>query len=158
MVFATLPECAGLRLDDVVLTPTTAIALIISTTSSAACPRCGTLSDRVHSRYRRTVADLPCQDRLVALPLVVRRFRCLQADCPQAIFCERLPELLKAHARSTTRLSDAHQCIGFALGGEAGARLANHLDMPISPDTLLRRVKNASVEPTPLPRYVGIDD
>jgi transposase len=158
MVSATLPECVGLRLDDVALTPTIAVALVVSTASCATCPRCGTPSDRVHSRYRRTVADLPCQDRPVALRLVVRRFRCCQPDCPQTIFCERLPELLKAHARSTTRLSDAHQCIGLALGGEAGARLANHLDMPTSPDTLLRRVKNAPAEPPPLPRYVGIDD
>jgi transposase len=158
MVFATLPECPGLRLDDIVLTPTTAVALVLSTASSAACPRCGTSSDRVHSRYRRTVADLPCQDRPVVLRLVVRRFRCRQPDCRQAIFCERLPDLLKAHARSTTRLSDAHRTIGFALGGEAGARLAQRLDMPTSPDTLLRRVKDAPAEPMPLPRYVGIDD
>jgi hypothetical protein len=32
-------------------------------------------------------------------------------------------------------LSDAHRAIGFALGGEAGSRLAEHLDMPTSPDT-----------------------
>jgi len=158
MVFATLPECPDLRLDDLVLTPTTAVALVVSTASSATCPHCGTLSDRVHSRYRRTVADLPCQDRPVALRLVVRRFRCRQPDCPQTIFCERLPKLLKAHARSTTRLSAVHRTIGFALGGEAGARLAQRLDMPTSPDTLLRRVMDAPAEPMPLPRYVGIDD
>jgi transposase len=138
MESATLPECPGLHVDDVVLTPTAAVALVVSTASCAACPRCGTSSDRVHSRYRRTVADLPCQDRPVALRLVVRRFRCGQPNCPQTIFCERLPKQLKAHARSTARLSEAHRSIGLALGGEAGARLAEHLDMPTSPDTLLR--------------------
>jgi transposase len=30
--------------------------------------------------------------------------------------------------------------------------------MPISPNTLLRRVKNAPDKPDPQPRYVGIDD
>jgi transposase len=158
MIFATLPECLDLRLDDLVLTPTTAVALVVSTAASAACPQCGIPSDRVHSRYRRTVADLPCQDRPVALRLVVRRFRCRRPDCPQTIFCERLPKLLKAHARSTARLSEAHRSIGVALGGEAGARLAEHLDMPTSPDTLLRRIRDASIEPTPSARYVGIDD
>lgn len=158
MVFATLSECAGLRIDDIVLTPTTAVALVVATASSATCPRCGTLADRVHSRYRRTVADLPCQDRPVVLRLVVRRFRCRQPDCPQAIFCERLPDLLKAHARSTTRLSAAHRTSGFALGGEAGARLADRLDMPTSPDTLLRRVQQFEGESAPPPRVVGVDD
>jgi hypothetical protein len=90
--------------------------------------------------------------------LLVRRFRCIDPSCSQGIFCERLPGLLDAHARSTARLTDAHRAIGFALGGEAGARLAEHLDMPASPDTLLRRVKDAADEPAPAPRYVGIDD
>jgi transposase len=149
---------AGLRLDDLVLTPAAAVALLVSTAPTVACPHCGTPSDRVHSRYRRTVADLPGTGRTLALRLIVRRFRCSQADCPQSIFCERLPGLLDAHARSTSRLTEAHRAIGFALGGEAGHRLAEHLAMPTSADTLLRRVKDAPDEPAPPPRYVGIDD
>jgi transposase len=149
---------AGLRLDDLVLTPTTAVALLVSVAATARCPRCGTASDRIHSRYRRTVADLPCQDRPVALRLIVRGFRCPRPDCRQTIFCERLPGLLPAHARCTARLADAHRAVGFALGGEAGARLAERLDMPTSPDTLLRRVKAAPDEPAPPPRFVGVDD
>jgi len=154
----TLPQCPGLRLDDLVRTPTTVVALLVSTFSSAACPRCGTTSDRIHSHYRRLVADLPCHGRILVLRLLVRRFRCINPACTQHIFCERLPQLLQAHARSTLRLSDAHRVIGFALGGEAGSRLADQLDMPTSPDTLLRRVKNAPDEPAPPPRYVGVDD
>jgi transposase len=149
---------AGLRLDDPVLTPNTAVALLVATAASAPCPGCRTPSDRVHSRYRRTVADLPLQDRPVALRLVVRRFRCINPGCPQAIFCERLPALLDAHARTTARLTGAPRALGFALGGEAGSRLAKHLDMPTSPDTLQRRVKDGPDEPAPPPRYVGIDD
>jgi transposase len=115
-------------------------------------------SDRIHSHYRRTVADLPSHDRPIALRLSVRRFRCTNSTCPQRIFCERLPGLLAAYARSTDRLADAHRAIGFALGGEAGSRLAQHLDMPTSPDTLLCRVKSSPDEPIAAPRYVGVDD
>lgn len=154
----TLPDGCSLRLDDLALTSTAAVALVTSTAATAYCPRCGTPSDRVHSRYRRTVADLPCHDRPVALRLLVRRFRCTDPGCPQGIFCERLPGLLGARARCTARLTGAHRAIGFALGGEAGARLAEHLDMPTSPDTLLRRVQEGPEEPAPMPRYVGVDD
>jgi transposase len=154
---ALLPD-ATLRLDDFVLTSNTAVALLVATAPAAPCPRCGTLSDRVHSHYRRTVGDLPCQDRPVVLRLLVRRFRCVDAACSQTIFCERLPTLLRAHARATVRLMDAHRAIGFSLGGEAGARLAERLDMPTSPDTLLRRVKDSPAEEVPAPRYVGVDD
>jgi transposase len=66
--------------------------------------------------------------------------------------------LLEAHARCTARLTDAHRAIGFALGGEAGARLADHLAMPTSRDTLLRRVQGAPDEPAPPPRFIGVDD
>jgi hypothetical protein len=154
----TLPQCIGLRLDDLVLTPNWAAALVASTSATAACPRCGTPSDRVHSHYQRTVADLPYRDRRFVLRLLVRRVRCIDPGCTQRIFCERLPGLLVAHARSTTRLAGAHCAIGFALGGEAGSRLADHLDMPTSPDTLLRRVRSFPEEPAPAPRYVGVDD
>jgi transposase len=154
----TLLDGLGLRLDDLALSPTAAVAAFVSTAVTSTCPRCGTPSDRVHSRYRRTVADLPCHDRPVALRLSVRRFRCVDPTCAQDIFCERLPGLLDAHARTTGRLTDAHRAVGFALGGEAGARLAADLDMPTSPDTLLRRVKQTPDEPAPPPRYVGIDD
>ena len=154
----TLPQCLGLRLDDFVLTPTTVVALLISNSSTAACPRCGTTTDRIHSHYRRTVADLPCHGHILALRLCVRRFRCSNPTCAQHIFCERLPQLLQAHARSTIRLTDIQRIIGLTLGGEPGSRLAQRLDMPTSPDTLLRRVKNSPDEPASPPRYVGIDD
>src|SRR5262245_24522656 len=153
-----IPRCPGLRLDDLILTPDVAVALVASTAPAADCPRGGTPSRRLHSHYRRTVADLPCQDRMVALRLVVRRFRCSQPGCPQTVFCERLPGLLAAHARSTDRLASAHRAIGLALGGEAGRRLPARLDMPTRPDTLLRRVKNTPDEVDPPPRYIGVDD
>jgi transposase len=157
-LLALVPGCPGLRIDDLILTPNLAVALVASTAPAADCPRCGTPSGHLHSHYRRTAADLPCQQRMVALRLVVRRFRCPQPDCPQAIFCERLPGLLSAHARSTSRLTSAHRAIGLALGGEAGSRLADRLDMPTSPDTLLRRVKDTPEDVDPPPRYVGVDD
>jgi len=154
----TFPESPGLHLDDLVLTPDLAVALVTSTSATADCPCCGTPSERVHSHYRRTVADLPCHDRRFVLRLRVRRFRCTEPGCTRRVFCERLPGLLAAHARSTTRLTGAHCAIGFALGGAAGSRLTEHLDMPTSPDTLLRRVKNFADEPASIPRYVGVDD
>ncbi len=88
---------------------------------------------------------------------MVRKFRCTQPDCPRRVFCERLTQVLPSHARSTARLTNAHRDIGFALGGEAGSQLASLLDMPTSPDTLLRRIKAWPGEPTPSPRYVGVE-
>lgn len=92
------------------------------------------------------------------LQVTVRRFSCRTVDCPRSIFAESIHDIAPSHARTTSDLTDAHTSIGFAAGGEPGARLAESLGMPTSPDTLLRRVRAAADEPGPPPRYVGIDD
>ena len=125
--------------------------------SVAECPGCGAPSEHIHGRYTRTVADLPWQGRRVVLRLAVRRFQCRNAACPKRTFTERLPTVAP-YAKTTTRLTAAHRSIGFALGGEAGARLADRLTMPTSPDTLLRRVREAATGPAPSPRVLGVDD
>ena len=55
-------------------------------------------------------------------------------------------------------MSDALRLIGFALGGEAGARTATQLGLRTSPDTLLRIVRGSSVMGTVTPRVLGVDD
>src|SRR5262245_17823603 len=104
-----LPPAAGLAVTAIVLTPDTVVVAAATTPSVVACPACGTPSDRVHSRYVRRAADLPWQGRRVVLRLTARRFRCRAAGCDRAVFCERLPAVLAAHARSTGRLSDVHR-------------------------------------------------
>jgi transposase len=57
---------------------------VITVRSPAAqgdCPDCGSGVHRVHSRYARTLADLPLSGRAVQLKLLVRRFRCDRALC-----------------------------------------------------------------------------
>src|SRR5262245_45447689 len=59
----------------------------------SSCPSCGWQSDKAHSRYRRHLADLPWEGVAVKLILSARKFFCLNQDCRQRIFCERLPGL-----------------------------------------------------------------
>lgn len=91
------------------------------------------------SRYVRRIADLPWHGVAVKLELHTRRFCCQNGPCTQRIFCERLPRVVAHYARKTVRLNAALEPIGFALGGEAGARLARGLGLTVSTDTLLRR-------------------
>jgi transposase len=55
-------------------------------------------------------------------------------------------------------LNAALELIGFAGGGEAGARLARELGLIVSPDTLLRRLRQALPEANSTPRIIGVDD
>src|SRR6185312_15231502 len=91
--------------------------------TAATCPLCRRLSERVHSRYVRELADLPWRGVAVRLRLWVRRFFCDTADCRRRIFAERLPEVAPAYARRTARLTEVLRAVGFAAGGEGGARL-----------------------------------
>lgn len=58
---------------------------------SSPCPSCGQHSSRVHSRYRRTIADLPWAGLPACILLQARRFFCVDERCSRRIFTERLP-------------------------------------------------------------------
>jgi len=92
------------------------------------------------------------------LRLHVRRCFCDTTACARAIFAERLPGIVAPHARRTERLDAWFGVVGFALGGEAGARLLRALGLTASPDTLLARIRAAPPPPLAAPRVVGVDD
>ena len=131
---------------------------IATTNPNASCPVCGHETWRVHSRYDRHLAEEPIFGHRVSLLMTVRRFFCSGSGCPRRIFTEPLDGFATKHARTTLRLARTHLAIGSALGGEAGARLAGKTAVPTSPDTLLRRVKQAGARSSGPPRFVGIDD
>jgi transposase len=66
-----------------------AVIEIRASGSVGLCPLCGTVSRRVHSRYRRRVTDLPLSGRIVQLLVIARRFRCDAVLCGRQIFTER---------------------------------------------------------------------
>ncbi len=155
---ALLPRFPGLKLEDITIDAECVSLSIASTRPSAACPACENVSGRLHSHYERTVSDLPWGGRSVRLSLKVRRFRCPDLSCPRRIFAERLPSVVEPYARKTVRLQEILLLVGFALGGEAGTRLAGRLGMRASPSTLLRRLRGAALPSFPPPEVIGVDD
>jgi transposase len=153
-----LPDPTCLRLDQLCLDGETIIVCVAAKEQSAACPLCAQRADRVHSRYVRTLADLPWNGVAVRLHLRVRRFFCETEECKRSIFAEQLPSVAARYARRTTRLTEVMEIVGFALGGEAGARVLAALTMTASPDTLLRTVRRAALPVRDTPRVLGIDD
>jgi transposase len=152
------PHLKSLRIEQITIGPQGVTLSIAVQRRSARCPLCGARSRRVHSRYHRTLADLPISGRRAVLIVQVRRFRCLIPACPRQIFAERLPDLAAPFARRSQPLQHALEQVGFALGGEAGARLTRCLGMPTSPDTLLRLIRAAPVPDPGQPHIIGLDD
>ena len=130
----------------------------VSERTQGICPECGKRSTRVHSYYGRSPADFPMAAYPVRLHLRVKRFRCLAKDCSRATFVDDFPHVLEKNARRTIRVYQAQEDIAFALGGEAGRRLANKLHMPISGDTLLRMIRDAPTPYSEEPEVIGVDD
>lgn len=149
---------SSLRLDGIEIADCIVTASVTSTQAAVECPVCGRLAQRVHSHYVRTLADLSVSGQCVRFQLRVRRFFCPNPSCKRRTFTERLPELAPKSARRTARLAHIQTLIGLALGGEAGARLVNQLQIPTSPDTLLRLTRQVQTCEVSTPRVLGIDD
>jgi transposase len=131
---------------------------VTSTQACVPCPLCHVQTSRVHSRYTRTLADLPWGAYGVRVQLRVRKFFCDHPACPRQIFTERLPPVAAPWARRTLRLAQLLLAYGLALGGEAGARLMARLGRRPSPDTLLRLVQAAPMPDASAPQIIGIDE
>lgn len=128
-----------------------------STLQTAPCPGCGAESARVHGRYLCSPADLPWAGRRLTLQIEVRCFCCDNGACGRRPFGERLPEVVGRHPRQPHRLQQSLRYIGYAVGGEAGGRLARRLGLLPSPDTILRQLHRQPPPPIPPPRGLGID-
>jgi transposase len=143
---------AGLIVDDITESETTLVISARSKAGEYACPLCGTVSSRIHSRYVRTAVDLPCAGKKVELRLVTRRFVCSAPLCHRRLFAERFDEGIIAERarRRTSRLECIVHHLGLALGGRPAANFAQRLRMPVSNDTLLRVVRRRAKRNRPI--------
>ncbi len=105
--YPLLPDPASLSLESIRVENGTIVLATRTATPSAACPCCGHLSERVHSRYRRTLLDLPWQGNAVRVSLTLRKLFCDNPQCQWRIFAERVPAVAQRYARRTCRLADA---------------------------------------------------
>ena len=131
---------------------------VSSTQTSVQCPVCGNLTQRIHSRYERTLADLPCVHFSLTLIVQVCKFFCPNPECSRRIFTERLPGVVAPWARKTARLVQRLQAIGLALGGAAGARLGSRLGYLSCGSTLLNQLQQLPLPQFEIPKVLGVDD
>lgn len=145
-----LVECE--RNGDVLLVTLTSIQC------APCCPLCGVKAEKIHSRYTRKPTDLPCGGQIVRLLLQVRKYFCQNPDCQRKIFVERLTPFVAPWAQVTQRLFQIVQVIGLATGGRLGVRVTDRLGIPISRQTILRRIMALPTEPVGEVVELGIDD
>jgi transposase len=150
-------ELVGVRVERIVEEGDAVTVEARPTAPRVACPSCGEVSGRVHSRYVRTLRDLSACGRPVMVRLTVRRFVCHALGCARRTFVEQVDGSTAPHRRATVRLEAVLSAICAALGGEAGSRLAGRIGMAIGGDALLRLLRRGRTAPR-TPRVLGVDD
>jgi transposase len=150
---------SGLVIESVSDSSDSIILAVRSEAGMAECPLCGSRSRRIHSRYDRQVADLPCAGKQIRLRVITRRFVCEVPHCRRRIFAERFGDnVLPTRSRRTARLECIVHHLGLALGGRPAASFARRLMLPVSNDTLLRVVRRRTARRTDPLTVVGVDD
>ncbi|MFD8594994.1 ISL3 family transposase [Kitasatospora sp. NPDC059646] len=124
----------------------------------AECPGCGRWSGRVHSGYERRVSDTAVSGQELLLHLRVRRFFCDTAGCGKRTFAEQIPGLTFRYGRCTVPLRKVREAVALALGGRAGARLAERLSAGIGRDALIRLIRALPDPADRRVRVLGVDD
>jgi len=155
-----LPDPASVRLETWSLEPAPASITVTlrSWPYQTRCPLCSKQSRRTHSRYERTLADLPWGEHAITIKLGVRRMFCDNALCKRHIFTERLPGVAAPWARRTARLADRLTAVGLALGGSAGVRLGSKFGLVACRNTLLNVIRQAPMPAVVTPSVLGVDD
>jgi transposase len=147
-----------LDLDSIEVHDQTIIVRLHATFPTAACPQCGTIGSRVHSRYQRTIADVAFGGRNLVLKLLVRKWICPEASCSRHIFAERFPEVVQRYARMTDRLIKALQSAGVITNGADAAQIAESFGVPTTAKTIIRRVLQLPLPSEGEVAKVGIDE
>jgi transposase len=76
---------------------------------AAACPACGAVSRRVHSRYERRLSDTPVAGQQTMIELQVRRFFCGNDACGRKTFAEQVPGLTVRYGRTSADVAEARR-------------------------------------------------
>jgi transposase len=126
--------------------------------ADAACSGCRRRSPRVHARYQRQLADLPLGGRRVRVIAHIRRFKCVNARCPQSTFSEQIPGLTTPFARRTPPLTETLVKVALALAGRPGSRLSAELAMPCCRDVLIRLIRAQPIPGAGRIEVLGVDD
>ena len=123
----------------------------------ALCPVFDQPSQRQHSRYWRTVADVTALGMHLQFRVQARRFRCVNAQCPRKIFAERLPDI-PAWARRSDRVTTLLAYIALLDGGLPGRRVASLFGLDYSRHTLLRAARQLPFGEVQPVSVLGVDD
>ena len=140
VLFVLLPQLKRVVVESVAVVGGVVVVTAHTRDGPATCPDCGQVSDWVHSRYQRHVADEAVGGQSLRIDLTVRRLYCENPVCAKVTFAEQVEGLTVRYQRRTPALQAIVVAVATALAGKAVARLLLHLHQALSWASLLNPV------------------
>jgi len=114
-----------------------------SSRDEAACPYCGHTSIWAHSRYPRTLQDLPIQGKKVTIIINNRKFFCKNSGCSHKTFAENF-DFVKPKATKTNRLQDAIMSVSLNQSSVSAAEYLRKSTCDIGKSTICNLLKKTN--------------
>ncbi len=129
-----------------------------SVTNEAKCPYCSHQSDKVHSRYTRTLCDLPAFGKTIQLCFHARKFFCLNDECRKKTFAEQPGNEIFRYRRRTRRCEVCVHRHGLAMSSPQCSMLLKSMGINVSGATVLRDLHKMDIPDSSGVKRIGIDD
>ncbi len=107
------------------------------------CNYCSTQSHSIHSKYTRTISDLPIQNYQVKLIITIPKLFCTNGTCFHKTFAYPIPFADKNSLR-TNRLDDYIYQIGMKSSSLDAQKQISGSHVSVSNNTILRMIKKSS--------------
>jgi len=121
------------------------------------CPQCGQASSSYHATYVRSIQTIPINRKATYVKVTAYKYDCVNAECNQKVFMEKLPFVSKSEVR-TTELTLLILSVSIFMSNEGASKALRLLGVKVSNDTIKRIYDSIKIEDDPNIESVGIDD
>lgn len=108
--------------------------------ASTKCRYCGQMSSFIHSRYARTISDLPIQNYQVKLIINIPKYFCKNENCSHKTFAYPL-HFVEKNAIRTNRLNDYIYQVALKNSSLDAKEQISESHVTISNNTVIRILK-----------------
>ena len=105
-----------------------------------ACPYCGLVAGRVHSKYTRRFRDLPMQGKKVEIVLENRNYFCENTSCETGTFAETF-DFLPYKAKRSLRLTESIIELALNVSSVTAAELLRKETADVGKSTICNLLK-----------------
>lgn len=149
---------ARLEISDTLIEDGSILLFVRCCNTDGICPYCGASSSKVHSKYYRTIVDLPVLGKAVTIRMESRKFFCPNEKCKKKTFAEQPGNEVFRYRRRTRRCEILVAKHGLYCSSNKAKALINATGIPLCNTTVLRDIHRMNVDEYNCVENIGIDD